>query len=889
MDCRNGMKRRWFIHFGIVALTVVGTGGCSRHWFRNRADRDAKLVIREKGGVLDNGRIEAPPQSRMYDPNSIDCPPMPPDDPESHELMHFVDGKAGYPHWDRNGRLRTVESPRWLQYLPKGENDVVQLDLRDAVRVARVNSRNYQQNLENLYVTALDVSFERFRFDHQFFAGTALGQDIRGRRVGRRSETSLNTGVGFEKLSTTGGELLVGFANSLVWDSWGRDSDLFSSTIDFSLVQPLLRNGGRARVLEALTQTERTMLANVRQMQQFRQGFFVNIATGRNSGSGPVRSGAVGQAGLGLIAGVPSGRGGAADAGGYMGLLQDQQQIRNQISNIAALRDSLAQLEAAFEANRISSRLQVDQARQALLNAQSSLLSAQAAYKTRLDGFKIELGLPPTLPIEIRDPLLDQFVLIDPDLTELQDTVGEILYELRRVRDQPARRSIRGTMERINSLVPIIDQRLAASKTDLEGLLEALPQRRERLQEVANQIRELDADVDPRVYDEARLDERIEFLQSRVPSLAEDFRQADEIRRTIDAEISSLQDSATESEDTDEPEMWRELNAYATLISDLLLELSLVQAETRLQRIALPPLSIAYDDAIALAETNRLDWMNARANLVDVWRKIEFFANDLKSNLDIVVDGQLGTRPDNILDFDGDRSRLRVGVRFDTPTARVAQQNRYREALINYQRARREYILFEDRVTQSLMNTLRLVTLSQINLEVRRTAVQVAIAQVDIARLKLNPPVRPNEAARASSPTAARDLVSALSDLLDAQNGFLSVWVSNEVLRILLDFEMGTMQIDATGMWIDSGPIDGTKLKMLGEPDLFDNLLDNVDGMIDEVADASAETLGSGPVTVRIPDFRFVRPPAVPDFDGELPPIRLTEPANVRTDTTVPD
>jgi len=805
--------------------------------------------------------------------------------------MHYVDGKIGYPHWDKNGRLATVESPSWMRQLPMNEDGNVQLDLRDSIRVARVNSRSYQQNLETLYVTALDVSFERFRFDHQLFAGGTINQDLRGRRVGRRSETSINSFVGVEKLSTTGGELLVGFANSLVWDSWSRDSDLFSSTIDFSLVQPLLRNGGRARVLEGLTQTERTMLANVRQMQQFRQGFFVNIATGRNSGSGPLQAGAVGQPGLGLIAGTPSGRSGAADAGGYLGLLQDQQQIRNQIANIAALRDSLAQLEAAFEANRISSRLQVDQARQALLNAQSSLLSAQAAYKTRLDGFKIELGLPPTLPVEIRDPLLDRFVLIEPALTELQDIVGEILFELRKVRDQPNRQLIQQSLIKINALKPIIDERIQSAIDDLDGLLETLPERRGRLREVAKQIRELDADVDPRVYDESRLDERINFLKTRVPAIIEDFRHADADRQAIETDFMTEDAETSKSDEAEDPEMWSALNSHATVISDLLLELSLVQAETRLQGIVLPPLSIQYDDAIALAQANRLDWMNARANLVDVWRKIEFFANDLKSNLDVVVDGQLGTRPDNVLDFNGDNSRLRFGIRFDTPTARVAQQNRYREALINYQRARRDYMLFEDRITQSLMNTLRLVTLSQINLEVRRTAVQVAIAQVDIARLKLNPPVRPNEAARGSSPTAARDLVSALSDLLDAQNDFLSVWVSNEVLRILLDFEMGTMQIDPTGMWIDSGPIDETRINSMRDPDFLDGLNDDIDGLIDENDESGRDMSQSDPVTVEFPDFLSTRPDSNlgAKTDRELPPIRLTEPSNAVNSVTDAD
>jgi outer membrane protein TolC len=199
--------------------------------------------------------------------------------------------------------------------------------------------------------------------------------------------------------------------------------------------------------------------------------------------------------------------------------------------------------------------------------------------------------------------------------------------------------------------------------------------------------------------------------------------------------------------------------------------------------------------------------MNARANVVDQWRKIEFFANALKSDLDLVVDGQLATRPDNVLEFDADRSRIRLGVEYDSPITRLAERNRYRAALISYQRARRDYTLFEDRVSQSIRNTLRIIKISQINLEVRRVAVQVAIAQVDIARLRLNPPVRPDQPTRAS-PTAARDLVSALTDLLDAQNDLLNVWVGYEVQRVLLDFEMGTMQLDPTGVWIDPGPLE---------------------------------------------------------------------------------
>lgn len=810
---------------------------------------------------------------------------MPTDDPASHQLMHCVDGKKGWDH-EKYGSRASVENPNWLGRLELDETGSLPLSLRDAVGIARLNSRDYQTNLENLYLSALNVSFERFRFDHQFFAGNATNHQFRGRDVGASSTLGVSNFANVQKLTATGGELVFGLANSLVWDFWGTDVDLLTSTLDFSIVQPLLRLGGRARVLERLTQSERTLLANVRQLEQFRQGFYVGIATGRNSGRGPLVAGAIGQAGLGLIAGTPGGRSGAPGAGGYLGLLQDQQEIRNQTANIAALRDSLAQLEAAFDANRISSRLQVDQARQALLNAQSSLLSQKAAYETRVDAFKIELGLPPTLEVKIEDALLQQFVLIDPALTELQDRVSEILLAIQKGRDNESDPFVESIVERIASLDDQVDERLANALADLDELETHLEEREQQLEQVEERIDEIGADVDARVYDGERLKERFAFLKERLPQIVAeiervrgtragllDWKPSDSQHQTAPTDETARDSTGTEdtsaSDSVEDPgskpaSRWKALNTNATLLSDLLLELSLLNAETRLQGIKLLPLEVPVADAIGSARANRLDWMNARANLVDVWRRIEFIANELKSDLDIFVDGSLGTDPDNLVRFDKNNSRLRFGLRFDTPTTRLAERNRYRVALIDYQRARRDYMLFEDRITQSLRNTLRIINLSQINLEVRRAAVQVAIAQVDIARLKLNPPVRPGQASR-TSPTAARDLVSALTDLLDAQNDFLNVWVSYEVLRVLLDFEMGTMRLDPQGVWIDPGPIEQAEAaEEANMPPQFQSL---PDGPVTFTAPFEIGSSDSFPPKIEVADL-----PSLPELEVDGAP-----------------
>jgi outer membrane protein TolC len=87
--------------------------------------------------------------------------------------------------------------------------------------------------------------------------------------------------------------------------------------------------------------------------------------------------------------------------------VQELQRIRNQEANVAKLNDSLLQLEAAFEAGRIGSRLQVDQARQALFNGQSRLLAAKSSFANRQDGYKLFLGLPPDLSMRVMDDYIE--------------------------------------------------------------------------------------------------------------------------------------------------------------------------------------------------------------------------------------------------------------------------------------------------------------------------------------------------------------------------------------------------------------------------------------------------------------------------------------------------
>ena len=100
---------------------------------------------------------------------------MPRDDPASHQYMHCVDGMKGWKHWHDNGVRGELENPRWrgalAEYTQTDADGAVQLTLDSALRLAYVHSPSHQSQLETLYLSALDVTTERFRLDTQFFGG----------------------------------------------------------------------------------------------------------------------------------------------------------------------------------------------------------------------------------------------------------------------------------------------------------------------------------------------------------------------------------------------------------------------------------------------------------------------------------------------------------------------------------------------------------------------------------------------------------------------------------------------------------------------------------------------------------------------------------------------
>jgi hypothetical protein len=321
---------------------------------------------------------------------------------------------------------------------PKGSR-VYKINMQQALLLAVMNARFYQFNLEQVYLSAIPVTQQRFIFGPQFFAGMSpltapLAPAVTGGAnasfpstpgvstsntftyatrfspSGQISTLNLGTVAGVGKLFSTGGQLVMGFANELLFNFAGKNPQQPNvvSALPISFVQPLLRGGGRAVTLEPLTQAERNLLYAVRSFGLFRQQFFVVTLTGgtiQNFGN------------TFNLAGF-SAAGNTDPVVGFLpvvfNLVELEVDRRNLLflENIAKLYQELIQGEASG-----LSRLQLDQVMQRVIAGRAALIVDRNTYRVQLDQFKMQLSLPPDLPMivdmSLAQPFYDVFDEVD--------------------------------------------------------------------------------------------------------------------------------------------------------------------------------------------------------------------------------------------------------------------------------------------------------------------------------------------------------------------------------------------------------------------------------------------------------------------------------------------
>jgi len=615
------------------------------------------------------------------------------------------------------------------------------------------------------------VTTERFRLDTQFFGGYDAKYNHNGSLKSDQLIVGADPTLQAQRKFANAGQLLVGFANSFVVEFGSNGTNFISSLANFSFIQPLLRSAGRDIALEQLTFVERALLANLRAYNQYRQGFYTQVAIGELGVAGPQRGG-----GGTVIAGF-SGQGGV---GGYIGLLQQLQRIRNTEDNLSLQERTLDRL-VAFQEIGVIDLVQVDQFWQSIENERADLLQIHNSFELTLDYYKTgTLGLPPDLPIELDDSLIRQFQLVAREATAVEDAIVELQDRVGELPDDVRIELIRQVLTDTLPLVESVRRQLDDVSPDLVRMEEAVPAREQTMTDEKKILFQSDR----------------EHLHEGLADLKQQFEQ-------VQAELKTIRDGLSENT---RKATFDKTVVWLTDLLRLVQGSTLVQARARLETVSVETIALDSQEAFAIALANRMDFMNGRAALVDSWRSIQIDADALQSVLNVTVNGDIRTTRNNPVSFRDSAGNLRMGLEFDAPFTRLLERNNYRQSLIDYQRSRRDFIRSHDSLHLGLRGLLRQIEQLRMDLEIQRRAVTIAIRRVDMTRAAFYAPVRPPQPGQRPAqfgPTAATNLLTALSSLRNTQNNFMGVWLNYYAARMRLERELGTMKLDQDGDWMD--------------------------------------------------------------------------------------
>ena len=264
-----------------------------------------------------------------------------------------------------NATLEQIDIDSYHAWQP-AENakpeDVLQINLREALELAAKHSRSYQNARETLYNSALSLRAQQHSWEwnptNNFAA--LLGVDQ------KPSSTTFttNSSVGFNKMLLSGGRITGSIALATIRYCTGDRSVSMQTLANLTLNQPLLAGSGALIARESLTQAERNLIYALRSYIRTREQLLINIASL------------------------------------YYEVLNAEANLRIGEQNYASLKYSRELSEAKRDSGRVT-QSDVDQARQRLLSAESNIVSYQESIQNAKDDLKVALAIPLDQEIEV--------------------------------------------------------------------------------------------------------------------------------------------------------------------------------------------------------------------------------------------------------------------------------------------------------------------------------------------------------------------------------------------------------------------------------------------------------------------------------------------------------
>ena len=736
--------------------------GCTRRYYREFADRDVYRIEEDRQTdwrwALPPRPVEANPNSRIGDKHDPDHEPIPHDDPGARPFQVTAGRPFEFVGWKKRGTA-PVEDLSWLQNIPRDADGTVKLSGSSAMQLALMNSRDYQTQVENVYLQALALTLIRFSFFPQLFSNQTTQYRHFGAKKNESNQLQLFTQDTLNWSFYSGAQLLVNFANSLVFEYNGHGFQTVNSGLAVSLSQPLLRGAWARNVTQPLSLQERGVLYAVRDFARYRRAFYVNTVSG------------------------------------YLNLLVQLQQIRNQENNVQSLQRSLDEYNALVEAN-IFNAIQRDTIANQFLGARQTLLGQEALFQTSLDQYRVQqLGLPADFPMTLDESLLKQFELNDTRLDTLRRDNDALYLALLQYDQPPARqvmvdaaRKLKGEFQQLVAVTDIVDKELKQWLARIE----------EEKGKVGTGPGPTEQDERASFENQRKLSNDLaKSFQAARESLADNVDNTDEFLESID--LLPREDA------------WRKLRQelVGRDFRARLSELFVIQTQVRVYLIELNRVEMTVPQAISTALENRLDLMNSLGEVTDAWRNVEAAGNQLLAGLNVFYQGNLNTAPNklSILRFDAHYSQHLAGVRFDAPIVRRAERNTYRADQIMFQRARRNYMLNHDEIVRQIRLDMRELNLNRRQFEIGREQLLVAARLVDQAEYN----ARTGTSADTGNQSAGLYLLQALNGLLGAKNTLIQNWVQYEISRLNLYRDFDLMNIDAQGVWTNDNDLSAPR------------------------------------------------------------------------------
>lgn len=394
----------------LAVLSALLAGGCTSKYFRKSADKEAARIIAQKGAAVPN-------MDRRF---AIE---------QTNRLA-----LEGLP-------LKTTGDD-FLGTAATNELQVPILNLDQALALAVVHSREYQNQKEMLYLQALSLSLSRHRFTPIFSSGAGATvqnqpQDVaaavdkvagtqtallqQDTTVVQQYNVTGRGSVGASVLLRSGARLASSFTIDFLRFLNGDPRFAVRSSLGATLTQPLLRGAGYKVTMENLTQAERDMLYALRDFTVFRKDFSVRVAQA------------------------------------YYGVLQSRDAACNYWIGYQNYQQNLRRQRALAEEGR-ESQARLGLLEQEGLRAEASWISGIRAYRERLDQFKILLGLPTETALVLDDADLGGLKIEHPELSP-EDALAVAMATRLDLQTARERREDAGRKVKIaaNALKPQVD------------------------------------------------------------------------------------------------------------------------------------------------------------------------------------------------------------------------------------------------------------------------------------------------------------------------------------------------------------------------------------------------------------------------------------------------